>query len=1485
LRRLRSELIYNNVYKVSRKIYILLGKPVRALKRTRFLKMAYLLENDTSHITNDIIKRKEFYQFDLPKIPHEHDHINKNIIPRFMVEKMISDGNFLQFHSYQLFVSNYMNPNTPYSRLLMKWQTGTGKTIGALSIALNFIDYLKQEEAQGSSTTGSVFIMGFSAHVFRKELLRFPEFGIITRQELVKLNNLRKLAYDGTKFDVENLQEFLMRIKKKLVNRSDGFFHCIGYKKLVNMIFKINDPEINISNMSEVEIDAAIKTDKIKLNIPVLDGFKNSLVICDEIHNVYNSLEKNNWGVALQYVLNYHSSIRAVFMSATPINNSPVEIVDLLNFLLPKAQYKSLDKSEFFDSEKNLKPGALDKITNLCKGRISYLRDANPKYYPTKKFIGESIHGAPYIKFVRCPMSDFHYETYKVGCTGPLGPESQYLTDFAIPNPNDPKIGLYQTSEIKKLIPHASQKWKDDNKINFQKEKIVGDILQLKNLHKISNKFFQMLETINDIIKHQKGKIFIYHNIIHMSGVLFIQEIMLQNFIIGEYDSSSANTLCVICGKMRKDHSTEQLGGAIDGGGSIDGSSSSIEKTNERISKSLQNIQIGSPKSRAHLILKYNYNTDCYEICIQEHDLLSNLVSCIIMEYKLCCDYDMQGDIITIQSQFINFDDAIALTCLQSKHIEPKNTGRTRSAVISDILRELARNNRVVIMSKTINLDLENIINKLQFYILCSDAFVEGTDGRVYYASANCKISKSAKSNFIRRIDAATATQKRGGRKKHGNAKKSAVVDADQIDPRHTYMPVRFISIHNELGRNSISHSLNKYNSPDNSDGNRILILIGGRLIKEAYDIKAVRELMIMGRPDNIPTMIQILGRAVRNKSHSGLPPHKRNVNIRIFTSCLPTKVRIGGEMVYGLGYNEKKYIEKLKHYKIIQLIEKSLHENAIDAHINQDIIWNPDERHLHRSGKIKNELGPIYFEPNMSGRLKSTGLHKSHTFKLSELNLQTFNAFHTQTEIDNIFMIIKRLFVEKSPVWTYQDLFDMVKSARKYFQVEFNTQLISENLFIVSLSRLVWSRDVNYVEPVINNNASNQNFIQNNVINKLFDTEDKIIVLPNNQKSVITQVGSYYILFPLDEMNNEPMNVMELPYRLIKSNDCVSIDIKSFLEKGNSLTNYADKRDRFVNKWNNVSIEKLELAVCDFGTDFHVLFLEECIKYVFDVWNDPKMKKSFRHAFYFKMLNYYDLRQLVIWGHTLKQHLFKKYEQYITPVSTKIRSSLKTNQFAQPESADAQPESAETSGIINMLKSSINKSDLNWVSSGLKKQFEENLENSLKLFDGNYKKPINSREKTKKVNADLVPVGHFLNHIPKFYHPVDDWYESPEYLESSFVFVENEILIGYDERTKTGIHTRFKIRSPIQNIKQYKDSRMIEKGSVCSCKSKTYLREISEKIGIKFKDKKKINVVELCSEIRTKLIYLELKERIAKTKKKWFYFIYERRPETIVYS
>ena len=95
---------------------------------------------------------------------------------------------------------------------------------------------------------------------------------------------------------------------------------------------------------------------------------------------------------------------------------------------------------------------------------------------------------------------------------------------------------------------------------------------------------------------------------------------------------------------------------------------------------------------------------------------------------------------------------------------------------------------------------------------------------------------------------------------------------------------------------------------------------------------------------------------------------------------------------------------------------------------------------------------------------------------------------------------------------------------------------------------------------------------------------------------------------------------------------------------------------------------------------------------------------------------------------------------------------------------------------------------------------------------------------------------------------------------KGSFSKKDSIIVIGYDEKSKTGVHVRFKIRNPIQNVKQYKDTRKIEKGSVCNSKSKEYLFDVARQLKIDIPSK--LNVGTLCDIIRARLIRNEIEER-----------------------
>ena len=413
----------------------------------------------------------------------------------------------------------------------------------------------------------------------------------------------------------------------------------------------------------------------------------------------------------------------------------------------------------------------------------------------------------------------------------------------------------------------------------------------------------------------------------------------------------------------------------------------------------------------------------------------------------------------------------------------------------------------------------------------------------------------------------------------------------------------------------------------------------------------------------------------------------------------------------------------------------------------------------------------------------------------------------------------------------------------------------------------------------------------------------------------------NFYMLLPMNNINIPRIDI-ELPYRITNNDAKTVININRFVQNKKEDFDYDDKKIIFINKWKNISIENMENAICEYGTTFHIKLIEECIEYIFNAWTSPTIIKSDNHEFYFKMLYYYDLLQLVIWAYTCKPKIFNNYTKYAIPFKAKDiklkalekyekakdyeaeekeRKNARRRELRQLEKkgekvdkykekkifkntpiySDEDISPADNSdlmsnGIINLLKSSINNSSNVWIPENFRNMYNDILNEVDNLFDDRKKK----NKYINKVLAKYLPIGHYINKFPTLYTPENGWKEEPNYASPEQEFIENDLVIGYDEKSKTGIHIRFKLRKPIHSIKKFKDIRLIEKGTVCKSKSKSELKKIAVALNAEVPDK--INIDELCSLIRTKLIRAELKERIAKSKIKYFYFHYEERPDII---
>lgn len=1218
--------------------------------------MAYLPE-DHQNLNEDVLTRKEFFHLKKVQQPSIFDD---DLVSRFPLDPYIESGLFLRLQNYQMFVRNFFSPHTPYSRLLIKHSTGTGKTISALSIAMEFINQFKIQ-SESIEDIGSVFIIGFTERIFKNELLKFPEFGFINRQEIQKWKSLKRNANSGSKLDLEKLSEFQTMVKKRIISRKgNGFFKFYGYKQLINRLFILSS-DATLSDMTHDEIRKAIQEGEISYNMEILEQFKNSLMICDEIHNTYNSLILNNWGFGLQVILDYHPSLRSVFMSATPINNSPTEIVDLLNLLVPKKflpQQRLLTREDLFD-DRDLKSTSIKTIADIIQGRVSFLRDINPSYFPSRCILGERIKGISYLRFIRSPMSSFHYQTYKNNFTGTLPQDSQYLVDFVLPDPSVPmdktfkSDGMFRTIATKRKLVTASREWKDKYQFDFINKSITGESLHKSTLGTYSAKYKRMIVDIHAMLKNKRGKIFIFHNVVHMSGVLFIQQVLLKNGIIDESGIPTDDTLCSVCGYERKLHKI-------------------LDKTLSKISEGGYELEI----TGSVLIKK-------------------------------------------------NIDD-------------------------------------------------------------------------------------------------------------------------------HEYMPTRVIMIHADIDRLTIYNNIEKFNLPDNAEGHKYMILLGSRVIKEAHNVECVQNTMIMGRPDNIATLIQILGRTVRKYSHKNLPLDKRHVNVYIYTSCLPIKVK----KEFLLSYEEKRYQDKIEDYKIIQRIEKIFHENAVDAIINRDIITLKSDVKTLRNCTY--DLDILDFEPVLFKKMGKTQACKN--FTLDELNLSTFTVYHNQKEIDIITLIIKQLFTEVSPVWEFDDLWKAIRELQSPFEI--NTRLFELSNFVIALSKLVFISNSEYIEPYVSFNQQNKDSMEE-IIDRMFDPSHKRILI-GKQEAIIKQIGKYYILFPIDIDTGEPIIDIEVSYRGFHKQKPRNISIKQYLNTVKKEFNYDIKKQKFYEKYRDVNIDQMKLAICDYGNDFHICLVEECIECVFTNWVFPYKKKPLMYEFYFKMLYYYDMMGSIIWANTAKDYIVNLYKKYI----------LSDDQTKQPIMA----EEIGRKAILNLLQSTIDKTSCIDCSSDAIERYKESINKNIKIVKKYAKRKVpGGKEVIIPSPANKLPIGHFFKYIPRFYHPIRLWFDAPEYFESKIEWVENDIIIGYEEKTQ--LRTKFKIRSPIHKIKQFRDIRMIEKGSICTSKNKKYLIKLA--VDLKIKLPPNINIIILCNKIHTQLLKLEFEERKKQSNIKYFYFFFE--PQLVI--
>src|SRR6476661_5656250 len=118
----------------------------------------------------------------------------------------------------------------------------------------------------------------------------------------------------------------------------------------------------------------------------------------------------------------------------------------------------------------------------------------------TKKFLGKPIKGIDLLKFIRCPMSDFHYKTYLELTREEeriMSKEANFTIDMALPdmtlsNPFK-SLGIVSRQDIALKLPPKN----DSLKYVQKDDSITGSMLNVKSLHTISSKYSEMIKKVH----------------------------------------------------------------------------------------------------------------------------------------------------------------------------------------------------------------------------------------------------------------------------------------------------------------------------------------------------------------------------------------------------------------------------------------------------------------------------------------------------------------------------------------------------------------------------------------------------------------------------------------------------------------------------------------------------------------------------------------------------------------------------------------------------------------------------------------------------------------------------------------------------------------------------------------------------------------------------------------------------------------------------
>lgn len=451
---------------------------------------------------------------------------------------------------------------TGNGRYLLKDFTVTHNTCASIVIAERFHERV---EKTGQKT---IIIADPSIqNEFKKTIFNFEKEGMKKNpKQIVQCTGKTYALADHLKYMPSQKQEMYV---SRMIKEFYDIFSRDGLKNKLQREISWNAKE---SSLRSEQIE------KIK------EIYSDRVIIVDEAHNrVDTAGQPDKFPTALKMIVQHAENVRLILMSATPMVNSPEDILVPINILRINDRRPVLDKRSIFKPNEDFTEGGEKLLRAGAKGYISYVRGGDPPRFPYKLIPSMSSVPSPkyffngdkipenekikYTKVIKCEMNFFQFNTYNASLKseihskmGGLLPGPSQAGNIVFPSP-DEKVGVFGSSGYGNTSSndHALVETRDSRGNTIYKYSSFSEgFLLRENISKYSAKF----ASVFDNIVSSTGISFVYSRFI--PGGLTPLALMLEEngfepaVITGKenkmmYSKTKKPSICYKCGKVKHD--------------------------------------------------------------------------------------------------------------------------------------------------------------------------------------------------------------------------------------------------------------------------------------------------------------------------------------------------------------------------------------------------------------------------------------------------------------------------------------------------------------------------------------------------------------------------------------------------------------------------------------------------------------------------------------------------------------------------------------------------------------------------------------------------------------------------------------------------------------------------------------------------------------------------------------------------------------------